>query len=530
MSSNAKEIIFEEEAREKLLEGIKKLTEAVCFTLGPKGRNVGLDKSWGAPDITNDGNSIVKEIDLEDQYENMGVAMAKEVASKIKEKAGDGTTTGTILLYALCQNGIKSIASGASPTGIKRGMEKAGNAIIGALEKEAIPVSDTKDIVNIATVSASGNKDIGIIIADALEKVGRSGVVTIEEGKGTNTTIAMVDGMQFDRGYLSPYFCSDTEKMIVEMDNPYILLVDKKISSVQELLPILQSIATTGKELLIVAEEIEGDALATLVINKIRGTLKVTAIKSPGFGDRRKAMLEDLAILTKTTVVTEDIGLDLKDVTQDTLGTAGKIVINKENTTIINGAGTTGAIDSRIKQLKNEMSQLTGSYDKEKIEERIAKLSGGVAVISVGAATEPEMKQRKQMFEDSLNSTKSAIDDGIVIGGGIALLRARESINTLVLEGEEKSGAQIVYDACSAPIKQLAKNAGYDGSVILSEVLAQKPHFGFNVLTGKVEDFLEQGIIDPTTVVMAALTYATSVAGVVLISEALIGDAPGKEA
>lgn len=523
--SSPKEIIFEEEARELLLAGIKKLADVVAFTLGPKGRNVGLEKSWGAPTITNDGSSIVKDIELKNRYENMGVSMAKEVVQKIKEKCGDGTTTGTLLLRALVENGVKNIASGASPIGVKRGMEKAVDAIVKAIEKSAIPVKSTQETRNIATVSASGNKEIGDLIAEAMEKVGRSGVITIEEAKGTETNIELVEGLQFDRGYISAYFCTNADKMIVEMHDAQILIIDKKVSSVHEILPILQAVASTGKELLIIADDIEGDTLSTLVVNKLKGTLKVAAVKAPGFGDRRKALLQDIAISTGATVVSEDTGMSMKDIPTTVLGSAEKITITKEHTTIVKGGGSPGAIKARVKQIENEIDQATSSYDKEKLEERKAKLSGGVAVIRVGAATEPELKQKKQMFEDSLNSTKAALEEGIVPGGGLALLRATQAIDKLQLENDEAIGAKIVMLACEAPLKQIVFNAGLDGSVILEEVRKAKNNFGFNANTEKVEDLVAAGVIDPAKVVKYALTYASSVAGIVLISEALIADA-----
>ncbi len=529
MSSNAKEIIFEEDAREKLAAGIQKLADAICFTLGPKGRNVGLEKSWGTPDITNDGNSIVKDITLSCQYENMGVSMAKEVAAKIKEKTGDGTTTGTLLLNALCQEGLKALASGASSISLKRGMEKASKAIIEEIKKKAIKVTGHDKIKNIACASASGNEEVGEFISKALEKVGDSQVVTIEEGKGTETVLEVVEGMQFDRGYLSPYFCSDTDQMHIEMNNPSILLVDKKINNIQELLPILQNIASTGKELLIIADDIEGDALATLVINKLRGTLKAVAVKAPGFGDRKKAILEDLAILTGATVVCEDTGMTLKEASSDVLGQCETVTITKDETTIVGGNNHQKSIQTRLKQIDHEISNTSSSYDIEKLKERKAKLSGGVAVIRVGGATEPEMKQKKQLFEDSLSSTKAALKEGIVPGGGVALLRAREVVNSLKLADDEKFGAKIVYTACETPLKQLAVNTGLDGSVIMGEVLKAKESFGFNMLSQKVEDLLKLGIVDPAVVVISALSHATSVAGIVLISEALIGNAPEEE-
>ncbi|MFQ5729405.1 MAG: chaperonin GroEL [Waddliaceae bacterium] len=524
-----KEIIFEEEAHNALLSGITKLANVVAFTLGPKGRNVGLEKSWGAPTITNDGSSIVKEITLKDQYENMGIAMAQEVAQKIKEKCGDGTTTGTLLLRTLVKNGIKNIASGASPIGIKRGIEKAVDAIVKEIEKSAIPIKSPQETRNIATVSASGNKRVGELIAEAMGKVGNAGVITIEEGKGTTTTIEIVEGMEFDRGYLSAYFCTNADKMTVEMKNAQILLVDKKITNVHEILPILQSVATTAKELLIIAEDVEGDALSTLVVNKLRGTLKVTAVKSPGFGDRRKAMMQDIAILTGGTVVTEETGMSLKDMPPDVLGSAEKITITKKKTVIVNGGGTPEAIQAQIRQIEKEMETTTSSYDKEKLEERKAKLAGGVAVIRVGAATEPEMKQKKQIFEDSLHSTKAAIEEGIVPGGGVALLRAKKVLDALKLEGDEYIGAQILKKTCETPLKQIASNAGSDGSVVLLDVEKAGGDFGFNALTEKIEDLVAAGVVDPAKVVINSLIHAASVAGIVLISEALIADAPEEE-
>lgn len=525
----AKEIIFEEKARDLLLTGIKKLADVVAFTLGPKGRNVALEKGWGAPTITNDGSSIIKDITLKDQYENMGVAMGKEVVQKIKEKCGDGTTTGTLLLRALVENGIKFIAAGASPIGIKRGMEKAVEAIVKEIEKNAIPVKNSTETLNIATVSASGNREIGKWISDAMEKVGRGGVITIEEAKGIETTIEIVEGMQFDRGYISSYFCTNPDKMIVEMNNPKILILDGKVSNIHEILPILQSIATTGKELLIIAEDVEGDTLSTLVINRLRGTLKVAAVKSPGFGDRRKAMLQDIAVLTGSTVISEETGNALRDVQPEALGSADKIIISKDHTLIIHGNGDAKAIEARTKQIEKEIETCTSSYDKEKLEERKAKLCGGVAVIRVGAATEPELKQKKQVFEDSLNSTKAALEEGIVAGGGVALLRASSVIDNLKLEGDEAIGAKIVKTACEAPLKQIVTNTGFDGPVILREVLNAPKNNGFNALSGKVEDLFAAGVIDPAKVAKNSLKYAGSVAGIVLITEALMGDAPEDE-
>jgi len=523
--SNPKEILFEQDARDKLAKGIRKLADTVRGTLGPKGRNVGIEKSWGAPTITNDGNTIVKDIELPDQFENMGVSMAQEVASKLKDKYGDGTTTGTLLLNELVQNGIKYIAAGASPISIKRGIDKAVEAIVKELEKRAIPVKGKKDTKNIATVSASGNEEIGSFIAEAIEKVGKEGVVTIEEAKGTETVIELVEGMQFDRGYISAYFVTNQEKMTIEMENPFILIVDKKITSVQEMLPILQSVATTGRELLIICEDLEADALATLVVNKIRGILKVTAVKSPGFGDRRKAMLQDIATLTKATLVSEEAGIYLKDAGASVLGGCDKVIITKDATTIVGGKGSLAAIEARIKQIEKEYEQSTSTYDKEKLLERKAKLKGGVAVIRVGAATEPELKQKKQAFEDSLSSTKAALEQGIVAGGGVALLRVSKVLSGLKLEGDEALGAELVAKACETPARQIVANAGQDGSVIIGQLKEMKENMGFNALSEKVEDLLEGGVIDPVKVVKNSLMYAASVAGIVLISEALIGDA-----
>jgi len=525
MTATPKEIIFEEEARQKLLTGIKKLGDCVAFTLGPKGKNAGLEKSWGAPIITNDGSSIVKDFELEDSFENMGVSIAKEVVQKMKEKCGDGTTTATLILRALVENGVRYVSSGASPIQLKRGMDKAVEAIVKAIEKQAISVKNNTEIKNIATVSAQNNQEVGALISQAIEKVGKNGVIAIEEAKGTETTIEVVEGMQFDRGYLSTYFCTNAEKMIVEQNNPSILIVDKKITSIHDLLPILQTIASTGKELLIISEDIDGDALSTLVVNKLRGTLKVCAVKAPGFGDRRKAILEDIASLTGATVISEDMGIHLKDASSDQLGSAAKVIINKDNTTIVNGAGSKKAIDARLKQIDAELKASTSSYDQEKLEERRAKLTGGVAVIRVGAATEPEMKNKKQAFEDSLSSTKAALAEGIVPGGGVAILRASKAIHDLKLEGDELLGAKIVSQACEISVRQIASNTGFDGSVILADVLKAGENYGFNALSEKIEDLVLAGVIDPAKVIKNALVFASSAAGMVLISEALISDA-----
>lgn len=526
MATTPKEIVFNEDARKHLLEGIKKLADVVAFTLGPQGRNVGLEKSWGAPTITNDGSSIVKEIEIKDRYENLGVSMAKEVVEKIKQKCGDGTTTGMILLRALVENGVRYISAGANPMALKRGMEKAVDLIVKNIEKMAIPIKNAKETCNIATVSASGNREIGQIIADAVEKVGKSGVITIEEAKGTETTTEMVEGMQFDRGYISAYFCTNADKAIVEMQNPKILIVDKKITSAHELLPILSAVASAQMELLIIAEDIEGDALPTLVVNRLREILRVAAVKAPGFGDRRKAMLQDIAILTGATVISEETGISLNEANVSHLGSAEKIEITKEHTTIVSGYGDQKGIAARIKQLEKEAEAATSSFDKEKLEERKAKLSGGVAVIRVGAATEPELKQKKQIFEDSLNSTKAALEEGVVPGGGVALLRSIDCLSALQLEGDEAMGVQVVMKALDAPLKQIAENTGKDGTVVAQDVRSTKANFGFNALSEEIEDLVKAGVIDPAKVVKNALMHAASTACIVLISEALIIEAP----
>jgi len=525
MSSNPKEIIFEEEARKKLFCGIQKLADVVSCTLGPKGRNVGLEKSWGAPTITSDGSSIVRDFELEDTFENMGVAMTKEVVQKIKEKCGDGTTTATILLRNLVEYGLKYVSSGASPISLKRGMEKAVDAVIHELEKQSIAVKGHEEIVNIATVSASSNQEIGAMIGSAIEKVGKKGVITVEEAKSTETTVEIVEGMQFDRGYMSPYFCTNTEKMIVEMDRPLILLVEKKVSPIHDLIPILEHVASLGRELLIVAEDFDPDVLSTLVVNKMRGSLRAVAVKAPGFGDHRKAMVQDIAVLTGATVVSSDMGISLKDASVEVLGECDKVRMGKESTTMIVSKGDKEAIQSRMLQIDAEIKNVTSDYDRKKLEERRAKLAGGVAQIRVGAATEPELKNKKQMVEDSLNSTKAAIESGIVSGGGVALLRARDAIDQLQLEGDELLGAKIVNLACEAPIRQIVANTGKDSSVILSQVLGQSGSVGFNALTEQIEDLSTAGVLDPVKVVKNALIYASSAAGIALISEALIADA-----
>jgi chaperonin GroEL len=520
--SKPKEILFEEDARNKLREGVDKLADVVSVTLGPCGRNITLQASWGSPTITSDGHSIVKELELKDPFVNMGVAMGKELAKTIKERSGDGTTTGIVLLRALVQASMKHVSAGATPTAIKRGMEKALEQILQEIDRMALQVQNGDELRNIATVSASGDGEIGARIAECFEKVGKTGVIAIEESKSTETTIEIVEGMQFDRGYLSSYFCTNADRLIVELYNARVLITDKKISSIQDLLPILQSVAATGEELLIIADEIEGDALSTLVVNKLRGTLKVAAVKAPGFGDRRKAMLEDLSALTGAHLVSEEKGMTLKQVGGEVLGRADQVQISKEKTTIVGGKGTEQEIKARIAQIEAELQKTTGNYDREKLEERKAKLSGGVAVIRVGAHSESEMKKRKQMFEDSLNATRAAIEQGVVIGGGLALLYASRNCQ-LHLSPEEQVGVQIMIKACEAPFRQIVANAGLDASVLLEAVLEKKDRaYGVNVQTERVENLFIAGVIDPAKVVKNSLAHAVSMAGVINLSEALI--------
>lgn len=529
MTANAKEILFEEEARQKLALGLKKLAEVVACTLGPKGRNVGLEKSWGAPAITNDGSTIVKDFALPDTFENMGVSIAKEVVQKIKEQCGDGTTTGTLLLNSLVEQGLKYISAGASPILLKRGIDKAINLLIEELEKMAIPVKKQQEIINIATVSASANEEIGQTIGKAIEKVGREGVITIEEAKGTETTVEVVEGMQFDRGYISPYFCTNMDKMIAEMQDALLLLVDKKISSIHDLIPLLQTLASTGKELLIIADDLEGEVLSTLVVNRLRGILKVAAVKAPGFGDRKKALLQDIAILTGATIISEEMGMNLKEANPSLLGHAEKVIMTKDTTTIVSSHGDKEAIHARIKQIEAEITLSKTTYDTEKLLERKAKLSGGVAQIRVGAPTEPELKNKKQLFEDSLSSTKAALEAGIVPGGGVALIRASEALKKLSLEGDEAFGLKIVQHAIEIPLRQIASNAGMDSSVVFSNVKRAKGSIGFNALNDQIEDLVEAGVVDPFKVIKTALQLAASAAGVMIISEALIADAKEDE-
>ncbi len=519
----AKEITYSNDARSALLAGVNKLADAVRVTMGPRGRNVLLQRSFGAPHITKDGVSVAKEIELEDALENMGAGLVKEVASKTADEAGDGTTTATVLAQAVFKEGLKNVTAGANPIGLKRGMDKAMIAIIEELKKMSKPVENKEQIAQVATISANSDAVIGGLIAEAMEKVGKDGVITVEEGKSLTDELETVEGMQFDRGYLSPYFATNSDKMVAELSDAYVLLYDKKISNMKELLPLLEQVVQAGnKPLLIIAEDVEGEALTTLVVNRLRGTINVTAVKAPGFGDRRKAMLEDIAILTGGTVISEELGRNLESATIDDLGKAGRIVVDKENTTIVDGAGSKEKIDARIAQIKSEIENTTSDYDKEKLQERLAKLSGGVAVIKVGAATETEMKEKKDRVDDALSATKAAVEEGIVIGGGAAVLKAAKKIN-LDLEGDEKIGAEIVVKAVEAPIKQIAENAGYDGGVVVYNVENNdNENYGFNAATGEYVDMFEAGIIDPAKVERVALQNAVSVSSLLLTTEAAV--------
>ncbi|EAI4029411.1 chaperonin GroEL [Campylobacter coli] len=520
----AKEIIFSDEARNKLYEGVKKLNDAVKVTMGPRGRNVLIQKSFGAPSITKDGVSVAKEVELKDSLENMGASLVREVASKTADQAGDGTTTATVLAHAIFKEGLRNITAGANPIEVKRGMDKACEAIVAELKKLSREVKDKKEIAQVATISANSDEKIGNLIADAMEKVGKDGVITVEEAKSINDELNVVEGMQFDRGYLSPYFITNAEKMTVELSNPYILIFDKKIANLKDLLPVLEQIQKTGKPLLIIAEDIEGEALATLVVNKLRGVLNISAVKAPGFGDRRKAMLEDIAILTGGEVISEELGRTLESATIQDLGQASSVIIDKDNTTIVNGAGEKANIDARVNQIKAQIAETSSDYDREKLQERLAKLSGGVAVIKVGAATETEMKEKKDRVDDALSATKAAVEEGIVIGGGAALIKAKAKIN-LDLKGDEAIGAAIVERALRAPLRQIAENAGFDAGVVVNSVEnAKDENTGFDAAKGEYVNMLESGIIDPVKVERVALLNAVSVASMLLTTEATISE------
>lgn len=520
----AKEIFFSDEARNRLYEGVRKLNDAVKVTMGPRGRNVLVQKSFGAPAITKDGVSVAKEIELKDALENMGAGLVKEVASKTNDEAGDGTTTATVLAHSIFKEGLRNITAGANPVEVKRGMDKQAAAIIAELKSLSRKVTDKKEIAQVATISANSDPAIGGLIADAMEKVGKDGVITVEEAKSIQDELNVVEGMQFDRGYLSPYFITNAEKMQVELQSPYILLFDKKITNLKDLLPVLEQIQKTGKPLLIIAEDIEGEALATLVVNKLRGVLNISAVKAPGFGDRRKAMLEDIAILTGGEVVSEELGRTLESATLSDLGQASSVIIDKDNTTIVNGAGEKSAIDARIIQIKAQIAETTSDYDKEKLQERLAKLSGGVAVIKVGAATETEMKEKKDRVDDALSATKAAVEEGIVIGGGAAFIKAGAKVD-LNLSGDEAIGADIVRRALTAPLRQIAENAGFDAGVVANSVSVSKDdNYGFNAATGEYVDMFKAGIIDPVKVERIALQNAVSVASLLLTTEATISE------
>lgn len=527
---SAKEIIFDAKARERLAAGVDKLANAVKVTLGPKGRNVLIEKSYGAPVITKDGVSVAKEIELEDKFENMGAQLVRDVASKTNEAAGDGTTTATILAQAIYREGVKLVAAGRNPMPIKRGIDKAVEAVTAELGNIAKPTRDQKEIAQVGTISANSDATIGNIIAEAMGKVGKEGVITVEEAKGLETTLDTVEGMQFDRGYLSPYFVTDTEKLVCELENPYILLQEKKITSMKEMLPVLEQVAKMNRPLLIIAEDIEGEALATLVVNRLRGTIQVAAVKAPGFGDRRKAMLQDIAILTGGTVVSEEMGIKLENMTLADLGTCKSVRIDKDNTVIVDGHGKSEDIKARVKQIRGQIEESSSDYDREKLQERLAKLVGGVAVIHVGAATEVEMKEKKDRVEDALNATRAAVAEGIVPGGGTAFIRASKALDDLkVADDDELAGVNIIRRAIEEPLRQIAANAGFEGSVVVEKVRSGKDGFGFNAATGEYEDLLKAGVIDPKQVTRFALQHAASVAGLLLTTDCAIADAPKKE-
>jgi chaperonin GroEL len=525
----SKEIKYSAVAREKIMRGVDILANAVKITLGPKGRNVLIEKSWGSPKITKDGVTVAKEVEIEDKFENMGAQMVKEVASKTSDVAGDGTTTATILAQAIYREGSKLVAAGANPMSIKRGIEKAVETVVQELKKLSKPTKEKKEIAQVGTISANNDTTIGNIISEAMEKVGKEGVITVEEAKSMETTLEIVEGMQFDRGYLSPYFVTEPEKMEVHLEDPYILLNEKKISVMKDMIPILEQIAKMGKPLLILAEDLEGEALATLVVNKLRGTLKCAAVKAPGFGDRRKAMLEDIAILTGGRMISEDLGIKLENITISDLGTAKRVTIDKDNTTIVDGGGNREALEGRVKQIRAQIDETTSDYDREKLQERLAKLIGGVAVINVGAATETEMKEKKDRVEDALNATRAAVEEGIVPGGGVAFVRTMKALDKMKLEGEEQLGVNIVKRALEEPVRQIASNAGFEGSVVVQHVMDGKDSYGFNAETGEYEDLMKAGIIDPTKVARFALQNAASVAGLLMTTEAMVAEKPEKK-
>jgi chaperonin GroEL len=525
----AKQLMFDEEARRAILRGVDKLANAVKATLGPKGRNVVLDKKFGAPTITKDGVTVAKEIELEDAFENMGAQMVKEVASKTSDVAGDGTTTATVLAQAIIREGMKNVTAGSNPMALKRGIDKAVDAVVEDIKKTSKPTKGKKEISQVASISANNDKTIGDLIADAMEKVGKDGVITVEEAKGVETTLDVVEGMQFDRGYISPYFVTDPERMEAIIESPLILIHEKKISGMKDLLPILEQIAKMGKPLLIIAEEVEGEALATLVVNKLRGTLATCAVKAPGFGDRRKEMLKDIAVLTGGEVISEELGIKLENIRLDDLGKCKKVVVDKENTTIIEGAGKDKEIEGRIKQIRTQIEETTSDYDREKLQERLAKLAGGVAIVKVGAPTEVAMKEKKARVEDALNATRAAVEEGIVPGGGVVLVRAEKALDKVKVEGDEKIGVDIVRRALEEPIRQIAENAGAEGSIVVQKVRDQSGAYGFNAETEEYEDLMASGIIDPTKVTRIALQNAASIAGLMVTTECMVTEIPEKE-
>jgi chaperonin GroEL len=527
----AKDVKFSTDARERMLRGIDILSNAVRITLGPKGRNVVLEKSFGAPRITKDGVTVAKEIELEDKFENMGAQMVREVASKTNDVAGDGTTTATVLAHAIVKEGAKSVAAGMNPMDLRRGIEQAVAAVVKDLEAQSKKINTSAEVASVGTISANGDKTVGDMIAEAMQKVGNEGVITVEEAKSLDTELEVVEGMQFDRGYISPYFITNAEKMVADLEDPYILLFEKKLSNLQAMLPVLEAVVQSAKPLLIVAEDVEGEALATLVVNKLRGGLKVAAVKAPGFGDRRKAMLQDIATLTGGTVISEDLGIKLENVTLDMLGRAKKVSISKEETTIVDGAGEKSEIEGRVNQIKAQIEETTSDYDREKLQERLAKLAGGVAVIRVGGATEIEVKEKKDRVDDALNATRAAVEEGIVPGGGVALLRAKKAVEKLSSDNPDvQAGIKIVLKALESPIRQIAQNSGVDSSIVVGKVYDNKsPTFGFDAQTEEYKDLVQAGIIDPTKVVRTALQDAASVAGLLVMTEALVAEMPKKE-
>jgi chaperonin GroEL len=526
---SAKQLMFDDEARRAILCGVDKLANAVKVTLGPKGRNVVLDKKWGAPTITKDGVTVAKEVELKDPYENMGAQMVKEVASKTSDVAGDGTTTATVLAQAIIREGMRNVTAGSNPMALKRGIDKAVEAVIEEIKKISKPTTGKKEIAQVATISANNDKQIGTLIADAMEKVGKDGVITVEEAKGMETTLDVVEGMQFDRGYISPYFVTDPTRMEVVIENPYILLHEKKVSILKDLLPLLEQVAKLGRPLLIIAEEVDGEALAALVVNKLRGVLNACAVKAPGFGDRRKEMLQDIATLTGGTVLSEELGIKLENIKLEDLGSAKKVLVDKDKTTLIEGSGKSKAVDARIKQIRTQIEDTTSDYDREKLQERLAKLSGGVAVIKVGAPTEVAMKEKKARVEDALNATRAAVEEGIVPGGGVVLLRALPALDKVRASGDEKVGLEIVRRALEEPIRQIAENAGVEGSIVVQKVREGSGSFGFNAETEQYEDMMASGIIDPTKVTRIALQNAASIAGLMVTTECMITEIPEKE-